>query len=308
MAVNVRPWRAVLGGLSATISLYAIAILAASGVIGFVGIVVPHMLRLVIGPDHRYLLACSALFGAVLLLLAEVLARVVVTPAELPIGIVTALLGGPLFLWLLLRQQVSWMFELAGAGYLPWPSARKAHVSSRIDHGHHRTPMAPARRRCSSSSPGNWRRRPARSCWMACRCGATDPRSGDATSRAGPVEPSGVSLLGARGDAHGPPGVPHTACGRQCPNRPLLDEADLDGYQARLYQQLSGEQQRVQLARVRCQLEAASGTPDRQFLFLDEPIANLDIHHQLETIELARQRARRGSGAIAVLHALMGSR
>ncbi len=78
---------------------------AVSGSIGFVGIVVPHLLRLTIGPDHRYLLPASALLGASLLLLADTVARTIVTPAELPIGILTALAGAPFFLWILLTRR-----------------------------------------------------------------------------------------------------------------------------------------------------------------------------------------------------------
>lgn len=73
--------------------------------IGFVGLVVPHLVRLVAGPDHRFLLPASALLGAALLLLADLLARTLVLPAELPIGIVTSCVGGPFFLWMLLRQR-----------------------------------------------------------------------------------------------------------------------------------------------------------------------------------------------------------
>lgn len=81
------------------------AAVAISGGIGFVGIVVPHLLRLLIGPDHKYLLMNSALLGASLLLVADVISRVIIAPAELPIGIVTATIGGPFFLWILLRQR-----------------------------------------------------------------------------------------------------------------------------------------------------------------------------------------------------------
>lgn len=81
------------------------AAVAATGGIGFVGIVVPHLLRLAVGPDHRYLLINSALLGAALLLCADIISRVIIAPAELPIGIVTATLGGPFFLWILLRQR-----------------------------------------------------------------------------------------------------------------------------------------------------------------------------------------------------------
>ena len=88
------------------IVLVALAVGAAvslTGIIGFVGLIVPHLLRLMVGPDHRFLLPASALLGGSFLLLADLLARTMVSPAELPIGIITAALGGPFFLWLLLR-------------------------------------------------------------------------------------------------------------------------------------------------------------------------------------------------------------
>jgi len=81
------------------------ASVAFTGGIGFIGIVVPHLLRLIIGPDHRYLLPASALLGASLLLLADAVSRTIVAPAELPIGIVTAVFGAPFFLWVLLRRR-----------------------------------------------------------------------------------------------------------------------------------------------------------------------------------------------------------
>ncbi|MEY8829811.1 FecCD family ABC transporter permease [Sedimentitalea sp. XS_ASV28] len=81
------------------------AAVAVSGGIGFVGIVVPHLLRLASGPDHNTLLPNAALLGASLLLAADILARIVIAPAELPIGIVTAILGAPVFLWILLQRR-----------------------------------------------------------------------------------------------------------------------------------------------------------------------------------------------------------
>ncbi|MFV0367233.1 MAG: iron chelate uptake ABC transporter family permease subunit, partial [Hyphomicrobiaceae bacterium] len=81
------------------------AAVAVSGGIGFVGIVVPHMLRLAIGPDHRFLLPAAALLGATFLIAADAVARTIVAPAELPIGIVTAFFGAPFFLWILLRRR-----------------------------------------------------------------------------------------------------------------------------------------------------------------------------------------------------------
>lgn len=78
---------------------------SAAGIIGFVGLVVPHLIRLSAGPDHRLLLPGAALLGASLLVGADLLARTVAVPAEVPIGIVTALVGGPFFIWLLLRDR-----------------------------------------------------------------------------------------------------------------------------------------------------------------------------------------------------------
>lgn len=82
------------------------ATVAAAGMIGFVGLVVPHLLRLLTGPDHRRLLPAAALGGALLLLLADLVARLLLAPAELPIGTVTALLGAPFFLYLLSRERL----------------------------------------------------------------------------------------------------------------------------------------------------------------------------------------------------------
>jgi len=80
------------------------ASVAMVGTIGFLGFLVPHVLRLLGGPDHRFVLPASALGGALVLLLADTLARTAVAPAELPIGILTALLGAPVFLWIVMRS------------------------------------------------------------------------------------------------------------------------------------------------------------------------------------------------------------
>jgi iron complex transport system permease protein len=77
---------------------------ALAGPIGFVGIVVPHLVRLLVGADHRVVLPASGLFGASFLIACDLVARVAFAPAELPVGIVTALIGGPFFLWLLFRH------------------------------------------------------------------------------------------------------------------------------------------------------------------------------------------------------------
>jgi len=87
-----------------TIALAVGAAVSFTGVIGFVGLIVPHLLRFVLGSDHRVLLAQSFIWGAVLLLVADLVSRVIVMPLELPIGIVTALIGAPYFI-VLLKQQ-----------------------------------------------------------------------------------------------------------------------------------------------------------------------------------------------------------
>ncbi len=81
---------------------------AVAGVVSFVGLVIPHMVRLVIGSDHRVLIPASCLLGGSLLVVADVVARTVVAPAELPLSVITALLGGPLFLGLIVRGRNQW--------------------------------------------------------------------------------------------------------------------------------------------------------------------------------------------------------
>jgi len=92
--------------LIAMVALSVGASVAFTGVIGFVGLVVPHLLRMCFGPDHRFLLPASAVGGAILLVVADALARTMVAPGELPIGVLTALVGGPFFLWLLLSRRI----------------------------------------------------------------------------------------------------------------------------------------------------------------------------------------------------------
>ena len=91
---------AILGTSAATGASVAI-----SGGIGFVGIVAPHLLRLIQGPDHRWLLVNAGLLGATMLIAADMISRSIVAPAELPIGIITAVIGGPFFLWVLLSNR-----------------------------------------------------------------------------------------------------------------------------------------------------------------------------------------------------------
>ena len=91
-------------------SLTTAAAVSVSGSIGFVGLVVPHIMRLILGPEHRTLLPACALFGAVFLLFCDILSRVVIAPMELRVGITTALIGAPYFLYLLKRAQKEGLF------------------------------------------------------------------------------------------------------------------------------------------------------------------------------------------------------
>ncbi|KPL23713.1 MAG: hypothetical protein AMJ75_05520 [Phycisphaerae bacterium SM1_79] len=95
-------------GFAAFITAIAVSL---SGLVGFVGLIIPHGVRLVFGPDHRQLLPLSGIIGAAFLVAADTLARTVVAPAQLPVGVVTAIAGGPFFLFLLAKysRKVSWL-------------------------------------------------------------------------------------------------------------------------------------------------------------------------------------------------------
>ena len=85
-------------------SLATGAAVSVGGPVGFIGIIVPHLVRLMVGADHRIVLPASALFGAAFLIGCDAIARTVMAPLELPVGVITALIGGPFFLWLLVRR------------------------------------------------------------------------------------------------------------------------------------------------------------------------------------------------------------
>ncbi len=86
-------------------SLATGAAVSIGGPIGFIGIIIPHLVRLLVGPDHRLVLPAATFFGAAFLVACDVVARTILAPVELPVGIITALIGGPFFLWLLLRKR-----------------------------------------------------------------------------------------------------------------------------------------------------------------------------------------------------------
>ncbi|SCC28107.1 FecCD family ABC transporter permease [Kosakonia oryziphila] len=102
LGVNVPALQRLMLLCSALLVAAAVAI---SGIIGFIGLVVPHLVRMWLGPDHRALVPGSLLAGAILLLIADTAARTLVVPAEMPVGLLTSLLGAPWFLWLIFRQR-----------------------------------------------------------------------------------------------------------------------------------------------------------------------------------------------------------
>ncbi len=101
LGVNVQTTKYILLIVTSLITAVAVSL---AGIIGFVGIMVPHMMRLVFGSDHRLLLPAAALFGASFLVVADTLARTVLAPAELPVGVITALCGAPYFIFLMRRK------------------------------------------------------------------------------------------------------------------------------------------------------------------------------------------------------------
>lgn len=105
LGVNVNRVRLCTLGLA---TLMASAAVAFSGVIGFIGLISPHLCRMLIGSDNRFLIPCACLMGAVLLLLSDTLARTVIAPTELPVGIITALMGSPFFIYLLVKKKRQW--------------------------------------------------------------------------------------------------------------------------------------------------------------------------------------------------------
>jgi len=100
LGVNVN--RHIIVGMVLS-SLIAALIVSLMGVIGFVGLLAPHMVRRVVGSDHRFVIPASALVGALILLVSDTMARTIISPLVLPVGVITAFMGGPLFLAILIR-------------------------------------------------------------------------------------------------------------------------------------------------------------------------------------------------------------
>jgi iron complex transport system permease protein len=109
-SIGIEPGSTKLIAFSLTAFITAVAV-SLSGLIGFIGLIIPHGVRLVLGPDHRRLLPVSAIVGAAFLVIADTLARTVFGQEQLPVGVITAIAGGPFFLILLAKycKKVSWL-------------------------------------------------------------------------------------------------------------------------------------------------------------------------------------------------------
>ncbi len=282
---------------------------AVSGTIGFIGLVVPHLLRLMIGPSHKKLLIGSALLGAAILVAADVIARTVASPAELPIGVVTAFLGAPFFLWLLRRYRDS----LGGLRCTkPAPSVfsrRGRAIMNGVDFS-----VAPGKIVAIVGPNGA-----GKSTLLKLLSGEIAPTGGEirldgrplgdwpahALARRRAVLPQSASVsfpfTVAEIVALGALGRPD-AGGTGNPGRKGAEVGGASEFRGAVYDELSGgERQRVQLARVFAQLWSGG---ENGYLLLDEPTSNLDLSHQLLTLELARKHAEAGAGVICVLHDL----
>ena len=281
------------------------AAVSVAGVIGFVGIVVPHLLRLVIGPGHRLLLPAALCLGAILLLIADTFARVIAAPAELPIGIVTAAIGAPFFLSLLLRQRalVGMMTPSSRRSGVTLPRRRQDAARRRVARrraGRIRRAGRPERRRQVDAAARALRRaqaalrRRARS--RAAPLASYAPRDlalhravlSQSTHVAFPFTVGEVVRMGA-GDRHGR-AIDDLA------ERALAD-VDLAAFGDRIITTLSGgEQQRAHFARVLVQLACGEAAHGPGLLLLDEPTASLDLRHQLDMLDGGRPlRARAAS-------------
>jgi len=102
LGIEVEKLKIIILGLSAFITAMAVSV---SGIIGFVGLIIPHIVRLLVGPDHRILLPVSAFVGGIFMILADTISRTIISPTEIPVGIITALFGGPFFIYLLRKKK-----------------------------------------------------------------------------------------------------------------------------------------------------------------------------------------------------------
>jgi iron complex transport system permease protein len=106
LGIEVEKVKYLLLILVSILTAFAVSL---SGIIGFVGLIVPHLMRMAFGSDHRLLLPASLVFGGVFVMLADTAARMIISPSELPVGVITAFLGAPFFLMLMFRDNRRWI-------------------------------------------------------------------------------------------------------------------------------------------------------------------------------------------------------
>lgn len=102
LGLNLKRFQKVSVILSSLLAASAVSI---AGIISFVGLIIPNLSRLLIGDDHRYAIPCSVILGAIFLLVSDTIARTVISPAEIPVGIITSFIGAPVFIWLIMRKK-----------------------------------------------------------------------------------------------------------------------------------------------------------------------------------------------------------
>ncbi|MBS1809368.1 MAG: iron chelate uptake ABC transporter family permease subunit [Acidobacteria bacterium] len=312
-----------------TASLLTAAAVSTGGAIGYVGLVVPHLIRLAAGNDNRLVLPASALAGALLVLLADTMARTVIAPRELPTGAITALIGAPVMVYLLLgrgkfrRAETGKRAEVMALPLLPTsqtkpgaPLLQLKEVSFHYDHEilTHINLSVHAGEIVALLGPNG----AGKSTLLNVAAGKLTPQSGAVNLQERNLAEFSrrefarhVALVAQASELHFPLTVleyvlagrfAHTSSvGFDSPAdidiaRQALAATDAAHFATRLFNQLSsGEKQRVVLARALAQ--------QPQLLLLDEPTANLDVAHQITLLELVQRLTREyGIGALIVTH------
>ena len=293
------------------------AAVAVSGIVGFVGIIVPHLVRLLAGPDHRVVLPASALMGATLVLVADIFARMLLRPAELPLGVVMAIIGAPVFLHMVVKRgmagEAERMLQARDVTY----TRRRPHAGRRRRRGRAARPRRGAdrsqrRRQVDAAAHPGRRAAPTRGSVLL---DGRDLRSFSAAelarqrARRAAGERAGLSLHGAGGGHAGRQRAGLRRCAPRTPRRQRWTPSTpwaCAAWPSRLYVHLSGgERQRVHIARALSQLAAAPRQAgETRCLLLDEPTSSLDLAHQSLVLAAIRRQARAGAAVAAVFHDL----